>query len=274
MTRKTLFLPVLSLLFFSACKKDSSGLEPGSEDTTSVSLIQTAVTTPINNQVGGYYIALPSNYEQTIKHYPLLLYIPGAGQLGDGHYGLPLLLNDGPAKLIHENKFPSTFKVNGKTFSFIVFTPQFKQTPTAADVQSCLNFVRQKYRVDNHRIYLSGLSVGSIAACNLAAEIPLTIAALVPMAGVPLDYASTNKCQRIAAGHLPVWAFHSEDDRQISIDIAKGFIATISNQHPGIPPKLTIWPYGGHDAWTRAVDPNYKENGLNIYEWMLQYTRL
>jgi hypothetical protein len=28
-----------------------------------------------------------------------------------------------------------------------------------------------------------------------------------------------------------------------------------------------------HDAWTQTYNPNFKENGLNIYEWMLQYQR-
>jgi hypothetical protein len=34
---------------------------------------------------------------------------------------------------------------------------------------------------------------------------------------------------------------------------------------------MTIWPTGKHDAWTKASDPNYKENNMNMYEWMLQY---
>ena len=54
-----------------------------------------------------------------------------------------------------------------------------------------------------------------------------------------------------------------------------GFVLGIiySSENPINPPKLTIWPSGGHDAWTRAVNPDYKENGKNIYEWMLQYTK-
>jgi len=36
---------------------------------------------------------------------------------------------------------------------------------------------------------------------------------------------------------------------------------------------MTLWPTGGHDAWTQASDPEYREEGMNIYEWMLQYKR-
>ena len=37
--------------------------------------------------------------------------------------------------------------------------------------------------------------------------------------------------------------------------------------------KKTIFPVGGHDAWSTTYNPTYRENGLNIYEWMLQYKR-
>ena len=127
--------------------------------------------------------------------------------------------------------------------------------------------------MDVSRIYLSGLSAGSMAGCDYAADNALKIAALVPMAGVSSDYAYTNKCQKLAAGHLPVWVFHSQDDPQVNVSTAKGFVARIASLNPSVPPRLTIWPGGGHDAWTRAVNPSYKENGLNIYEWMLQFHR-
>jgi hypothetical protein len=70
-----------------------------------------------------------------------------------------------------------------------------------------------------------------------------------------------------------VWAFHSEDDPQINVTMAKAFTSKINSFKPDIPAKLTVWPTGGHDAWTRAIEPMYKENGMNIYEWMLQYHR-
>jgi hypothetical protein len=40
-----------------------------------------------------------------------------------------------------------------------------------------------------------------------------------------------------------------------------------------IPARLTIFQAGGHDAWTTATDPDYRERGKNIYEWMLASTR-
>lgn len=274
--KKIGFILVLySVIFFSSCRKSTSpapspiSANPGLSLTT----LLYPKTTSINNLIGGYYIGLPSNYDQVIEKYPLLLYFPGAGQFGNGSVDLPLLLNDGPAELIDEKKFPGSFHVNNRYYSLIVLMPQCKNFPGTADVRDCIEFAKKTYRIDTSRIYLSGLSIGSIVSCDLAAEMPDKIAALVPMAGVCSAYANTGKCQQMAASNLPVWAFHSLDDPTISVNTTKEFIARLASFHPAVAPKMTLWANGGHDAWTRALHPDYRENGLNIYEWMLQYHR-
>ena len=99
----------LSLVFFcvlvcllQACRKDNSltvndpqpslPLAPSKD---SVYTVLKAVTRSVNHKIGGYYIGLPSNYAQTTQAYPLLVYIHGAGQLGNGSSDLPLVLKDG-----------------------------------------------------------------------------------------------------------------------------------------------------------------------------------
>lgn len=267
-----LFLLLLIVILF-GCRKGAISLTSLSTINDSISMRLAPVPHPINALIGGYYVGLPSNYSDTHNSYPLLIYVPGAGQFGNGSLDLPLLLNDGVAELIDENRFPATFHVKGATFSFIVISPQCKDFPSPTDINDCLQLALKTYRVDTTRIYLSGLSVGSIVSCDLAAQIPQKVAALVAMSGVPLDYASTGKCDQIAKAGLPVWAFHNDNDPEINIEYAKGFISSINAKHPAIPARLTIWASQAHDAWTKALDPNYKENGQNIYEWMLSYQR-
>jgi predicted peptidase len=216
---------------------------------------------------------MPSNYESSSKTYPLLLFLAGAGQFGDGNGELHKLLNDGPAKLVQENKLPGTFTVNRKTFSFIILTPQFKTHPSFNQVKDFLNFAMANYRIDASRVYLSGLSLGGILTTETAADIPGRIAAIVPMAGVMLDYATTNKAQVIANNNIPVWSFHSQDDGIIPVNTTTGFVSKLNSYNPFVRAKVTLWPSGGHDAWTRALEPGYKEDGLNIYEWMLQFKK-
>jgi predicted peptidase len=239
----------------------------------SVTMVLKAVTTPVENAIGGFYVGLPSNYDSVNTKYPVLIYIPGAGQFGNGNVDLPLLLKDGPAELIDEKKFPSVIKSNGQSFTMIVFTPQLKWYTSTYSIEACIDFVKQNYRVDTSRIYLSGLSLGGILSCDVASEIPKTVAAIIPMAGVSRDFELNNKCQLIAQANLPVWAFQDAVDPVFDPQLTKGFIAKLNSFSPAIPAKLTLWSRGEHDAWTKALDPNYKENGLNIYEWMLQYHR-
>jgi predicted peptidase len=240
---------------------------------TPITSVLKPVTVAVNSGVGGYYLALPSNYNQTTQKYPLLVFIPGAGQFGDGAFDLPLLLKNGPAQLVDEKRFPGTFTVNGRTHSFIIFTPQTKGYPAVSTIADCIEYAKRTFRVDTTRIYLSGLSVGGVETTNVAAVMPGKLAAIVPMAGVFLDYSSTNKTRDIASAALPVWAFHSENDGSIDVSWARGFVSNLNSFSPLVRARLTVWPDGGHDAWTRALEPNYKENGMNIYEWMLQYQR-
>lgn len=273
-----MMLNILILVQISSCTKESNlhpqqGPMPSPAPDEPVYMNLTSATQAINSNIGGYFVALPSNYTKTSNAFPLLVYMHGAGQMGNGSTDLHLLLKDGVAQVLRDKKFPGSFTVNGNTHSLIVLMPQVKSFPGTDDVKASIEMAKKKWRIDASRIYVSGLSAGSMAACDLAAQMPSQIAALVPMAGVSTDYATTDKCQRIASAKLPVWAFHSADDAQVSVDMTKGFVQRLASLNPINPPKLTIWPSGGHDAWTRAVNPDYKENGKNIYEWMLQYTK-
>ncbi len=273
---RSILLVFALLVWMISCKKNDAAVsisKPKDSVVTPISTVLFPVTAPVGNAVNGYYIGLPSNYTQTNEKYPVLIYLSGAGQFGNGSIDLPLLLKDGPAELIDEKRFPGTFQSNGKAVSLIVFTPQLKWWPSTSSINDCIEFVKSNYRVDSSRIYLSGLSMGGIVTCDLAGEMPRKLAAIVPMAGVSADYLTSNKCQQIAAGALPVWCFHSEDDPQINVDVARGFISKINSYQPSVPSKITVWKNGGHDAWTRAIEPSYRENGVNIYEWMLQFHR-
>jgi predicted peptidase len=252
---------------------DVAPVQPVVSSKPPVTMVLKGVTTEVNNAIGGYYVATPSNYDSTSDRYPLLFFIHGGGQYGNGAVDLPSLLRDGPAQLVDEKRFPGTFTSGGKTYSFIVFNPQVRRYPGVEDLADCLEYVKKNFRIDTTRIYVAGLSIGGVETTNLAAFLTTKIAAISPMGGVFLDYASTNKASVLAAASIPIWAFHSENDPVINISDVRAFTAKVNSYSPKIPVRLTVWPSGGHDAWTRALDPTYKENGMNVYEWMLQYHR-
>src|SRR5687768_2614997 len=94
-------LLVLTTVFVS-CRKGSNTSQaplpwqptdsiPGNDTIPTPKYNQVAVPETINDNVGGYYEALPPSYaEEKDKRFPLLVFLHGGGELGNGKSDLPL----------------------------------------------------------------------------------------------------------------------------------------------------------------------------------------
>ncbi len=225
----------------------------------------------------GYYEYLPQGYDPNgTATYPLLIFIHGMGETGDGSAAsLPKVLYNGPPRLINQGIFPTSFTVNGQTHKFIVISPQFVGWPLHPDIQAIINYLVQNYRVNTNRIYLTGLSMGGGAVWDYAGENTTyagRLAAIVPVCGA--SYPEYSRARHMAEANLPVWATHNEQDGTVPVSYTNEYIRQI-NLAPAPNPlaKKTIWQSSSHDAWSKTYDPNYRENGMNVYEWMLSYQR-
>ncbi|HWJ27102.1 MAG TPA: alpha/beta fold hydrolase, partial [Flavisolibacter sp.] len=222
----------------------------------------------INGNCGGYYEYLPQGYN-TSQNYPLIVYIHGVGESGNGTTDLGKIINCWTSlpRVIENGAFPTSFNVGGQNFSFIIISPQFMGWPTASDVNDVINYAVKNYRVDQSRIYVTGMSMGGGTTWDFAAAYPTRAAAVVPVCGASTpDYP---RAQAIANAKLAVWATHNLNDYMVSSNNTIAWVSYI-NQYGGIA-KSTIWPYTGHDAWSTTYAPSFTENGMNIYQWMLQY---
>jgi predicted peptidase len=276
---------VLCVTALSSCQKESAspssvsgdGNSSGSSGERTIDVVETrpailkAVTFNVSANIHGFYQALPARYDSTTKRYPLLVFLHGQGELGNGTTDLTKVLKNGTANLIKNGKFPANFVVNTKNYSFIVVMPQLSKWPVADDVQGMINYAVKKYRVDTTRIYVTGLSMGGGGTWVYASKHASRIAAIVPVSGAAklTDLAA----KAIASTNLPVWAFHNDGDPTVPVIYSKNNISKINSNIPTPKAKLTLWTVRQHDAWTKAMDPAYKENNLNMYQWMLQYTR-
>jgi len=229
------------------------------------------ISNKVGNNVSGYIAGLPARYDATTKNYPLLIFIHGMGQLANGNAKLSSVQSLGVTKLLQQQQFPASFTVNGKSHSFIVVSPQFNQYPAASDVNELIDYLVQNYRVDAGRIYVAGLNMGGAAAWDIAGAQSDKIAAIVPIAAP--SWADEKRCSNIASKGVGVWAFHNTDDKVVPSTISKQIVDKINSLQPATAARLTLLPSAEHDAWTKATDPNYKENGMNIYEWMLQFSK-
>ena len=118
-----------------------------------------------------------------------------------------------------------------------------------------------------------GLSLGGGATATFAAAYPTKAAAVVTMAEAS-GSKNTANAKGMASGNLPIWAFHNQYDPIVRCSNTINLINIIKSLAPFTPVKETIFHgVAEHNCWSKATDPNYKEDGMNIYEWMLQYTR-
>jgi predicted esterase len=230
----------------------------------------------INSHTGGYYEYLPEGYQSNGAAYPLIIYLHGQGHSGNGSSELSKVLEAGLPKYINDGQFPRSFVVGGRTHRVIVISPQFNTWPMAGDVEAVINYAVATYNVDENRIYVTGMSMGGGATWDFAGNktaYASKLAAIVPVCGASSPNGAG--AHNIATTDLPVWATHNQEDSLVPVSYTNGYVNLINgDSEPPTPrAKKTIFPVEGHDAWTTTYNPAWKEGGLNIYEWMLQFQR-
>ncbi|HRQ49606.1 MAG TPA: PKD domain-containing protein, partial [Agriterribacter sp.] len=208
----------------------------------------------------------------------MIIFLHGNGERGDGSAAqLPRVLVNGPPKLINQGKFPSSFTVGGESFSFIVISPQaITSSNSALNIASLIKYCIDKYRVDEDRIYLTGLSLGGLMSWKYAESSKANasrLAALLLVCGgvVPKEGGGCN----VAASNVALWATNNSGDTGAPPWKMDSCVKSVNACIPAPDPKakLTIFNASGHDAWSKTYDPNFREDGLNVYEWMLSHKR-
>lgn len=206
----------------------------------------------------GYYAYLPEDhYLHPADRFPLLVFLHGSGEKGNGTTELPRVLVHGPPKLVK----------NGRDFPFIVISPQLPSSqggwPTGL-VDELITKAIADYHVDTTRIYLTGLSLGGFGTWAYAVAKPGRVAAVVPIAGA----GSTG--QACTMKNVPAWAFHGDADGTVNVSGSVNMVNAINacSPPPAVAALLTLYPGVGHDSWTRTYDGSA---GHDIYSWLLQY---
>ena len=225
----------------------------------------------------GYLEHLPNDYNQNTEHYPVLIFLHGAGERGNGTSDLGRVKKNGPPKHI-ENGHPMTFTVDGREQSLIVISPQLRSDYNSWPgfyVDLVVEHIKKTYRVDEDRIYLTGLSMGGGATWSYTsykAEYAKKIAAIVPICGHQSYNAS--KVGNIADNKVAVWALHGDADSNTPLRYSQDWVNGINNRASFQLAKLTVYSGVSHSgAWQRGYKIGHEYHDPNIYEWLLQQHR-
>lgn len=150
----------------------------------------------------GYYEYLPFGYDDaSTEEWPVVIFLHGIGERGNGTTELSRVLNTGLPKNI----------AGGTKYPFVAIMPQ---TPTsglwsASTLDTLVQFVKANYHVNEDRVYLTGLSMGGIGTWSYASANPEELAAIWPMCAAP-----SGTPNGAALIHVPTWAFTTWGDSQ------------------------------------------------------------
>lgn len=209
-------------------------------------------TTPARTEKSEYYkylLYLPDKYkEDKDKSWPLIIYLHGKSACGNNldkvrRYGLPFFLD-------------RDMKVDA-----IVAAPQCptgKNWVTDNWFITFLDDIKEKYHIDDSRIYLTGMSLGGFGTFSLAIKYPDLFAAVSPFCG-------GGQPQTVAPmKDIPTWVFHGDRDEQVPLKRSQEMVDAIKKC--GGDPKFTILKGMPHD-----IHRNY--NNPELYEWMLSHSK-
>jgi poly(3-hydroxybutyrate) depolymerase len=191
---------------------------------------QTAVPLGSSAAPYGYYEYLPGGYTGGSAEWPVVVFLHGLGEIGNGTTQLSRVLAHGVPYNIN----------NGANYPFIAISPQSPGEWNVASLDAMIEFVKGTYRVDPDRIYLTGISLGGGGTWNYAKAHPEKLAAIVPIA----TSASVTNGPRLV--DLSTWAFHSWGDAALtkspfSID----WVNAIAGARAGTSPTDVIASYPG-----------------------------
>lgn len=196
-----------------------------------------------------YLLYLPDGYDKdTSTRFPLMIFLHGSGESGED---LAKVKVHGPPKMIEQ----------GRKFPFIIVSPQAPPNTgwQTERMEAMLGDIKKKYRVDEDRIYLTGLSMGGFGTWNWAAKFPGEFAAIAPICGGG-DPAETWKLR-----HMPVWCFHGAKDDVVPLTSSQRMVDSLKRYNPSV--RFTVYPEANHNSW----DTTY--NNDSLYSWFLSHRK-
>ena len=194
-----------------------------------------------------YLLYLPKDYEAK-ESVPLMLFLHGAGERGDDvqkvkKWGVPMQIEA------------------GRAFPCIVVSPQCPKDGSwqPFELTALLDEIVEKYKVDQDRIYVTGLSMGGFGTWAMAATSPKRFAAIVPICGG----GDPQSAKRIV--HIPTWVFHGAQDKTVPLERSEIMVEALKKNGGNV--RFTVYPEVGHESWTPAYDTP------ELYDWLFQQKR-
>lgn len=210
---------------------------------------------------------------------PVILFLHGAGECGNGGAELNKLYNAG---------LPRVLKLSGKTtidgFAFIVAPQQVCSKQWGTDIVKIVQWYYDNYsQARDYGLFVTGLSMGGLGTwvSSYTSAMPDSlVTGIVPVSGAG-DY---NGGKTTAKRGIPVWALHGKADYSAPNTVTDGQRPingmNSCNPKPDPAPIFTLITGGTHsnNTWDKVYSLTPRTDcpemgGITIYEWMLKYRK-
>ena len=211
-----------------------------------------------------YRILYPKNFS-SLKQYPVVLFLHGAGERGDDNekqliHGSTLFSGDE-----NRDKFPaivifpqcptddywSSVQVDRKTQP-VGLSFEYGKGPTKALglTMALMDSIVEESHIKRDQVYVMGLSMGGMGTFEILYRKPGMFAGAIPICG-----GGDTEAAKVFADKVPLWMFHGAQDNvvdpQLSLDMTSQIIEY------GGHPNLTIFGDANHNSWDSAfAEPN------------------
>ncbi len=245
-----------------------------------------------------YRLLKPVNYNAAYAEgYPLIVLMHGAGERGNCLYNScyhsnfsydpntnspaapktfdhRLLNNDHNVNLggkqhldarnLAGTRLPNDPSMPGRAFPGFVLIPQMLNIWDSLNVQDVIRLVRlhcAKYKIDQNRIYIHGLSIGGYATYEAIKRAPWLFAAALPMSAVREAGNIFKHNQQNKVVHIPLWIFQGGTDKEPSPSFTQNIVNKFTSA--GAVVRYSLYSTFGHAVWNKA----YSEP--QFFSWML-----
>jgi predicted esterase len=192
-----------------------------------------------------YRLYIPPSYDGT-RAFPMVLALHGLGGTEDSMFGPNYRALPEAEKRGYILVAPLGYRIDGGYSGRGEFRQDTMKAAAATrnqqyseqDVMEVLRMVRERYKIDENRIYLLGHSMGAIGTWLLAPKYPNLWAALAPISGAG-DPASVEKTRDI-----PEVVVHGDADNVVPVNSSRVMVAAMRKL--GVDLKYIEVPGGGH----------------------------
>lgn len=210
-------------------------------------------------KIGNYnaYVYTPAGYDGKTKM-PCLIAVPGNGEVGSN------------ASLMN-TYLPCKFIAAGFNPNMLVICVQPATIwPQASWLKAMYDLIVSSYAVDITRVYGTGYSAGGTVWDAFAIQYPSLVTAIFSLSSPAINSGPADaplyQPWAKAGGHL--WVVTGGNDNSNGLGMA---VDSMNQVVPGSAVYTEV-PGEGHCCWNVKYDPVYKPNGVNAYDWMLQYS--